>query len=506
MSWLMALRKSLILPTWIRKSATPSCRELQAQALEDWLKQLDTHLGTHALAILAKALRDVTSLRVAPAERFALLERIRIHLYRNERNTLQQSLLQTTQDSENSKRLKGLDFLWERCIQAYRMVQEECLAHYRPKIHRRLSFLSTQRQLHAWSRRFELQMKRQTQIPPAWWKAIHELYQRGEQSGWLKKQLKDPLFGSMVWEQCYLHALLIGSTGYEQLTPIQIQSLPRLVKRLVPFVAVMPLSAKTLKYQPVRHWRFSLNSTSAPKHPGLVTKVSAAIATHSTERLLVLNKVLDELKTLHPSHTGTERHLQHHWDRMPSQRRRRLKKTGKVQWTVGIDQSYLIRQLDPVAHEAPIVQGQMIDSSANGLCLETELLQTLWVGDLFSFHEPGMDQWALAVLCWLQRKPQSNVYRIGLRCLAASAKPVMIQLAPLKPSRHPQYPALMAQIPNLSSNSLLILPRKIFQPEDRILLNLEGEQKETLIGSPLMSTSRFWVSEYLSSQSLYHHS
>ncbi len=488
--------RSLIQHSTKHRSKQNSIEQSEIKAFEHWLKHLDSNLSSHAFAILAKALKDVVTLRTSALTQFELIDRIRPHIYRLERELLKDQALHSLNGTPDQKQLQAIDYLWTQLISAYKGVFEHQQGASHERLTNKVCMALCHRQLQAWSRRMELYIKQRANIPAKWWWIVHALFSLGEKNRWTNKNIHDPLFHTMSWSLPYHRMLLLGGSGYAHLSQHQISFLPRLINQLAPHVQLVNPGQNVLRRSQIHHWCLDLSIPKGAHYPGLSETTGKQYP--ESLRWVVFDEVLDRLKRLHRSHTGLERHLQHMWDRLPNRRRRRQTHASWANFILGLDNLYPILQKNtatpPSVTYSNVQKLKTLNNSASGIALEGEFPHGVRIGELCCFKEPGMSDWSLASICWAARcSVSSSRFQIGIRCLAQNALAGTAQLHNIGQQPSTIYPILQANVLELSPTPLLILPRKIFQPEDRILLNLEGEPEESVIGDPLLTTDRFWI-------------
>ncbi|WP_343576782.1 molecular chaperone [Pseudomonas sp.] len=148
--------------------------------------------------------------------------------------------------------------------------------------------------------------------------------------------------------------------------------------------------------------------------------------------------------------------------------------------------------------EYPVFTLPIVNHSPGGYCLTwpKEIPSQLQAGELLGIQDAPDQGWSIAVVRWI-RQVRGGGTQMGIELIAPLAQPCGLQLL-RKTEQGSQYlrALLLPEISAISRPATLITPRLPFQEGNKVQINLQGEERRTLLTRKVTATGSFTQFEY----------
>lgn len=140
----------------------------------------------------------------------------------------------------------------------------------------------------------------------------------------------------------------------------------------------------------------------------------------------------------------------------------------------------------------------IVNHSPGGYCMSwpNEVPSQLQAGELIGLQDSPEQGWSVAVVRWI-RQVRGGGTQMGIELIAPHAEPCGLQLV-RKTEQNSQYlrAFLLPGISAISRPASLITPRLPFQEGNKVLINLNGNERPALLSRKQTSTGSFSQFEY----------
>lgn len=146
----------------------------------------------------------------------------------------------------------------------------------------------------------------------------------------------------------------------------------------------------------------------------------------------------------------------------------------------------------------PVYSLALVSQSPQGYCLSwpREVPGQLQAGELLGIQDSSRKTWSLAVVRWI-RQVRGGGTQMGVELIAPAARPCGLKLI-RKTEQSSQFlrALLIPENATLARAAALITPRIPFREGSKVLINLGGAEKRTLLGKRQATTGSFSQFEY----------
>ncbi|MBC9249170.1 molecular chaperone [Pseudomonas alcaligenes] len=146
----------------------------------------------------------------------------------------------------------------------------------------------------------------------------------------------------------------------------------------------------------------------------------------------------------------------------------------------------------------PTFDVPIVNHSPGGYCLSwpKEVPSQLQAGELLGIQDSPEQAWSVAVVRWI-RQVRGGGTQMGIELIAPHAQPCGLQLI-RKSEQNSQFlrALLLPEIRVISRPASLITPRLPFQESNKVLINLNGEERRAVLSRRQTSTGSFSQFEY----------
>lgn len=155
------------------------------------------------------------------------------------------------------------------------------------------------------------------------------------------------------------------------------------------------------------------------------------------------------------------------------------------------------RSLDS-SQDFPTYELQITNHSPGGYCLAwpKEVPEQLQAGEIIGIQDPTSQGWSVAVVRWI-RQVKSGGTQMGIELVAPHAQPCGLQLVRTNEANSPYLRALL--LPEISAVEIpasLLTPRLPFQEGNKVLININGDERLANLTKRVTSTGSFNQFEY----------
>lgn len=146
----------------------------------------------------------------------------------------------------------------------------------------------------------------------------------------------------------------------------------------------------------------------------------------------------------------------------------------------------------------PTYQLSIVNTSPGGYCLSwsKEVPSQLQAGELLGIQSSGQQSWSVAVVRWI-RQVRGGGTQMGIELIAPYAQSCGLQLL-RKTEQNSQFlrALLLPEISAISRPASLITARLPFQEGNKVLININGQERRAILNRKQASTGSFNQFEY----------